>query len=89
MTLWCIAARQRIRHGTLWAEHMPIVKRITWYGQIFFGFFAIFASVVGTTLQLLGVYRTCLCLVSPSALLPPFPFCTNPIPLLKEGICSL
>ncbi|KAI1329553.1 hypothetical protein F5Y16DRAFT_365442 [Xylariaceae sp. FL0255] len=65
MTLWCVAARQRIRHGSNWADVTPVVKAVTWYGQIFFGLFAIFAAVGGTTLQLLGVYRTCLCFVSP------------------------
>ncbi|KAI8631979.1 hypothetical protein F5Y19DRAFT_472864 [Xylariaceae sp. FL1651] len=63
MILWSLAARLRIRHGTRWSETNPIAKRFCWYGQVFVGFFAIFAAVGGTTLQLLGVYRTCLCQV--------------------------
>ncbi|KAI3323356.1 hypothetical protein HD806DRAFT_522560 [Xylariaceae sp. AK1471] len=64
MVLWSLAARLRIRHGTRWSETNPVAKRFCWYGQVFVGFFAIFAAVGGTMLQLLGVYRTCICQVS-------------------------
>lgn len=63
MALWTFAARLRIRYGTLWSEVNPIVKRICWWGQVFVGFFAIFAAVGGTLMQLVGVYRSCACQV--------------------------
>ncbi|KAI0148212.1 hypothetical protein F4776DRAFT_305474 [Hypoxylon sp. NC0597] len=61
MALWSCAARLRIRYGTRWSEMNPIVKRVCWWGQVFVGFFSIFAAVGGTTMQLLGVYRSCAC----------------------------
>ncbi|KAI1103924.1 hypothetical protein F4804DRAFT_213221 [Jackrogersella minutella] len=63
MALWTCAARLRIRYGTRWSETNPIVKRVCWWGQVFVGFFSIFAAVGGTTMQLLGVYRSCACKV--------------------------
>lgn len=65
MILWSLAARLRIKHGvTSVLDAEPLAKRFCWYGQVFVGFFAIFAAVGGTILQLLGVYRTCVCQVS-------------------------
>ncbi|KAI2776161.1 hypothetical protein F4815DRAFT_503674 [Daldinia loculata] len=63
MALWTCAARLRIWYGTQWSETNPIAKRICWWGQVFVGFFAIFAAVGGTTMQLVGVYRSCACKV--------------------------
>ncbi|KAI1466870.1 uncharacterized protein F4812DRAFT_460428 [Daldinia caldariorum] len=63
MALWICAARLRIRYGTRWSETNPIAKRICWWGQVFVGFFAVFAAVGGTTMQLVGVYRSCACKV--------------------------
>ncbi|KAI1264980.1 hypothetical protein F5Y18DRAFT_417504 [Xylariaceae sp. FL1019] len=63
MILWAIAARLRISYGNRWVEINSSAKRICWYSQVFVGFFAIFASVGGTMLQLIGAYRTCLCQV--------------------------
>ncbi|KAI1749445.1 hypothetical protein F4782DRAFT_549731 [Xylaria castorea] len=63
MILWSLAARLRIKYGNQWSEMTPTAKRFCWYGQVFVGFFAIFAAVGGSILQLLGVYRTCLCQV--------------------------
>lgn len=65
MALWTCAARLRIWYGTQWSETNPIAKRICWWGQVFVGFFAIFAAVGGTTMQLVGVYRSCACKVRP------------------------
>ncbi|KAI1426594.1 hypothetical protein F5Y12DRAFT_271541 [Xylaria sp. FL1777] len=63
MILWALAARLRIKYGTRWSETAPIAKRFCWYGQVFVGFFAVFAAVGGTMLQLIGAYRNCLCQV--------------------------
>ncbi|KAI0889622.1 uncharacterized protein GGS22DRAFT_1858 [Annulohypoxylon maeteangense] len=63
MALWTCAARLRIRYGTRWSETNPTVKRVCWWGQVFVGFFSIFAAVGGTSMQLLGVYRSCACKV--------------------------
>ncbi|KAI1272904.1 hypothetical protein F5Y07DRAFT_279075 [Xylaria sp. FL0933] len=63
MILWALAARLRVKYGTRWSRIAPIAKRFCWYGQVFVGFFAVFAAVGGTMLQLLGVYRNCLCQV--------------------------
>ncbi|KAH8165373.1 hypothetical protein CIB48_g2862 [Xylaria polymorpha] len=63
MVLWSLAARLRVKYGNGWSEVAPIAKRFCWYGQVFVGFFAILAAVGGSILQLLGVYRTCLCQV--------------------------
>ncbi|KAI1086394.1 hypothetical protein F5B19DRAFT_479425 [Rostrohypoxylon terebratum] len=63
MALWTCAARLRISYGTRWSEANPIVKRVCWWGQVFVGFFSIFAAVGGTSMQLLGVYRSCACKV--------------------------
>ncbi|KAF2968827.1 hypothetical protein GQX73_g4782 [Xylaria multiplex] len=71
MSLWSLAARLKVKYGTQWSEASPIAKRFCWYGQVFVGFFAIFAAVGGTMLQLLGVYRTCLCQVSTPPILNP------------------
>ncbi|OTB06600.1 hypothetical protein M426DRAFT_104756 [Hypoxylon sp. CI-4A] len=64
MALWTCTARLKIRYGTNWSERNPIAKRVCWWGQIFVGFFSIFAAVGGTSMQLLGVYRSCACKVS-------------------------
>ncbi|KAH9909273.1 hypothetical protein F4778DRAFT_716048 [Xylariomycetidae sp. FL2044] len=61
MALWALAARLRIVYGARWYETSPIAKRLCWWGQLFVGFFAIFAAVGGTLMQLMGVYRSCLC----------------------------
>ncbi|KAL7629655.1 hypothetical protein AAE478_001178 [Parahypoxylon ruwenzoriense] len=63
MALWAWAARLRVRYGVRWSETCPTAKRISWWGQVFVGFFAIFAAVGGTMMQLLGVYRSCACKV--------------------------
>ncbi|KAI0417908.1 hypothetical protein F5X98DRAFT_130149 [Xylaria grammica] len=63
MILWSISARLRVKYGAHWSETNPISKRFCWMSQVFVGFFAILAAVGGTMLQLLGVYRTCLCQV--------------------------
>ncbi|KAI8958950.1 hypothetical protein F5Y11DRAFT_362223 [Daldinia sp. FL1419] len=63
MALWTCAARLRIRYGTRWSETNPIAKRICWWGQVVVGFFSVFAAVGGTTMQLVGVYRSCACMV--------------------------
>ncbi|KAH9996117.1 hypothetical protein F4779DRAFT_631600 [Xylariaceae sp. FL0662B] len=63
MALWTWAARLRIKYGARWSEKSPVAKRICWWGQVFVGFFAVFAAVGGTLMQLLGVYRSCACKV--------------------------
>ncbi|KAI1382475.1 hypothetical protein F4677DRAFT_401989 [Hypoxylon crocopeplum] len=63
MALWTCAARLKIKYGVRWSEAVPIAKRICWWGQVFVGFFAIFAAGGGTLMQLLGVYRSCACKV--------------------------
>ncbi|KAI0508629.1 hypothetical protein F5B22DRAFT_386046 [Xylaria bambusicola] len=63
MILWSLAARLRVKYGNRWSVTVPIAKRFCWYGQVFVGGFAIFAAVGGTLLQLLGVFRNCLCSV--------------------------
>lgn len=50
-------------YGERWSEARTRAKTINWCGQTFVGFFAIFTAVVGTLMQLLGVYRTCACKV--------------------------
>lgn len=50
-------------YGERWSEARTRAKSITWCGQVLVGFFAIFAAIAGTILQLLGVYRTCVCKV--------------------------
>ncbi|KAI0173358.1 hypothetical protein GGR52DRAFT_580038 [Hypoxylon sp. FL1284] len=68
IVLWSCAARVRIRSA---ASRWPLVPRrgavtaiaVCRWGQVFVGFFAIFAAVGGTLMQLLGVYRSCACKV--------------------------
>ncbi|KAI1498819.1 hypothetical protein F5X99DRAFT_307456 [Biscogniauxia marginata] len=63
MALWTWAARLKIKYGSGWSAARPVAKRICWWGQVFVGFFAIFAAVGGTMMQLVGVYRSCACKV--------------------------
>ncbi|KAI1634967.1 hypothetical protein F4809DRAFT_474171 [Biscogniauxia mediterranea] len=64
MALWAWEARLKIRYGARrWSETRTAAKRFCWWGQVFVGFFAIFAAVGGTMMQLLGVYRSCACRV--------------------------
>ncbi|XXG95007.1 hypothetical protein Hte_001267 [Hypoxylon texense] len=63
IALWSCAARMKIKHGVRWPDARPVAKRVCWWGQVFVGFFAIFAAVGGTLMQLLGVYRSCACKV--------------------------
>ncbi|CAJ2501387.1 Uu.00g042400.m01.CDS01 [Anthostomella pinea] len=63
MMLWTYASSLKIKHGTRWYEASPVAERVCWYGQVFVGFFAVFAAVGGTMMQLLGVYRSCACKV--------------------------
>ncbi|KAI1763195.1 hypothetical protein GGR53DRAFT_377129 [Hypoxylon sp. FL1150] len=63
IALWSCAARMKIKYGVRWPEARSIAKRICWWGQVFVGFFAIFAAAGGTLMQLLGVYRSCACKV--------------------------
>lgn len=51
-------------YGDRWSEARTRAKTINWCVQMFVGFFAIFITVAGTILQLLGVYRTCACKVT-------------------------
>lgn len=53
----------KIRYGERWSEAHTGAKTINWLGQMFVGFWAIFAAVIGTLMQLIGVYRTCACKV--------------------------
>ncbi|KAI0200264.1 hypothetical protein F4808DRAFT_173359 [Astrocystis sublimbata] len=83
MVLWSLAARLRVIHGPQWSKAAPVAKAFCWYGQVFVGFFSVFAAVGGTMFQLLGLYRTCLCQV-PATLWPHlntpeayFPISTN------------
>lgn len=52
-------------YGERWSEARTRAKTINWCVQMFAGFFAVFMTVAGTVLQLLGVYRTCACKVMP------------------------
>lgn len=61
--LWTWEIRLKIKYGDRWSEAHTGAKTINWLGQMFVGFFAIFAAVIGTLMQLLGVYRTCACKV--------------------------
>lgn len=61
--LWIWEVSLKIKYGDRWSEAQTRAKTISWVGQMFVGFFAIFAAVVGTLMQLLGVYRTCACKV--------------------------
>ncbi|KAI1397383.1 hypothetical protein F4819DRAFT_499524 [Hypoxylon fuscum] len=70
ISLWICTARIKIKYGAHWAEARPIPKipervilHFCWWGQVVIGLFAIFAAVIGTTMQLLGVYRSCACKV--------------------------
>ncbi|KAI5861680.1 hypothetical protein GGS23DRAFT_611828 [Durotheca rogersii] len=63
MALWASAARLRVRHGARWSEACPTSKKVAWWGQVFVGFFSIFAAAGGTVMQLLGVFRSCTCKV--------------------------
>lgn len=61
--LWIWEVSLKIKYGDRWSEAQTRAKTISWVGQMFVGFFAIFAAVIGTLMQLLGVYRTCACKV--------------------------
>lgn len=58
---WIWETQLKMKYGDRWSEAHTRAKTINWVGQMFVGFFAIFAAVIGTLMQLLGVYRTCAC----------------------------
>ncbi|KAK2614158.1 hypothetical protein N8I77_001009 [Diaporthe amygdali] len=60
---WVWEGRLKRMYGERWSEARTRAKTINWCGQTFVGFFAVFTAVVGTLMQLLGVYRTCACKV--------------------------
>lgn len=62
--LWIWEIWLKIKYGERWSEARTRSKAINYCGQLFFGFWAVFAAVIGTLMQLLGVYRTCACMVS-------------------------
>lgn len=51
----------KIQYGERWSEAHTGAKTMNWLGQMFVGFWAIFAAMGGTLMQLLGVYRSCVC----------------------------
>lgn len=60
---WTWEAWLKVKYGERWSEAHTGAKTVAWLGQMVVGFVAIFAAVIGTLMQLLGVYRTCLCMV--------------------------
>jgi hypothetical protein len=70
MFFWAWEARLKVRYGAKWSETNTRAKAISWWGQVFVGFFAVLAAVGGTFMQVLGVYRTCVCKVKISPLPP-------------------
>lgn len=64
---WAWETWLKIKYGDMWSEAHTRAKTINWMGQMFVGFFAMFAAVIGTLMQLLGVYRTCVCKVRASS----------------------
>lgn len=61
--LWIWEIWLKIKYGERWSEAQTRAKAINYCGQLFVGFWAVFAAVIGTLMQLLGVYRTCVCMV--------------------------
>lgn len=82
--LWVWEIRLKTKYGDRWSEAHTRAKTINWLGQMFVGFFAIFAAVIGTLMQLLGVYRTCACKV---ILMPHWPKRPHRLPI-KSPISS-
>lgn len=60
---WVWEVCLKVKYGERWSEAHTRAKTINWLGQMVVGFIAIFAAVIGTLMQLLGVYRTCACMV--------------------------
>lgn len=69
--LWIWEIWLKNKYGDRWSEAQTRAKAINYCGQLFVGFWAIFAAVIGTLLQLLGVFRTCVCMVPVSYWLYP------------------
>lgn len=61
--LWVWEMWLKVRYGEGWSEAHTRAKTINHVGQLLVGFWAVFAAVIGTLMQLLGVYRTCVCMV--------------------------
>lgn len=61
--LWTWEVWLKKQYGERWTEAHTRAKTANYCGQLLFGFWAVFAAVVGTLMQLLGVYRTCACMV--------------------------
>lgn len=61
--LWIWEVSLKIQYGDRWSEVQTRAKAINYCGQLFVGFWAGFAAVIGTLMQLVGVYRTCACMV--------------------------
>lgn len=61
--LWMWELWLKLRYGERWSQAHTRAKTINWLGQMMVGFWAIFAAIVGTLMQLLGVYRSCACKV--------------------------
>lgn len=62
--LWIWEIWLKTKYGERWSESQTRAKAINYCGQLFVGFWAVFAAVIGTLMQLLGVFRTCACMVS-------------------------
>lgn len=70
MLLWTWEVYLKVKYGPRWSDTKTPAKAINWWAQAFVAFFAILAAVGGTFMQLLGVYRSCACMVRYPHLLP-------------------
>lgn len=61
--LWLWEMSLKMQYGDRWSSARTRAKAINYCGQLFAGFWAGFAAVIGTLMQLVGVYRTCACMV--------------------------
>lgn len=80
---WTWEISLKVRYGDRWSEAHTRAKTISWVGQVFVGFFAVFAAVIGTLMQLLGVYRTCACKVKEAPSTPTHTLSTSAHPLTR------
>ncbi|KAI4594568.1 hypothetical protein KJ359_007656 [Pestalotiopsis sp. 9143b] len=63
MLLWTWEVYLKVKYGPRWSDTKTPAKAINWWAQAFVAFFAILAAVGGTFMQLLGVYRSCACMI--------------------------
>jgi hypothetical protein len=89
VSLWLWECWLKVQYGPQWSVTKTWAKALSWWGQVFVGFFGIFTTVGGTMMQVLGVYRTCACRVSHVCPISHQGAAMHVLPMLVEDLTSI